>query len=90
MWLSRLLVVLIVFALSTPAEAQQPKKVQVIGYLSPTDAAAESTRAEAIRLALRELGYIEGEKIAIEYRYAEDRTAKNHKNNKPRDKVTAL
>ena len=31
----------------------------------------ESTRAEAIRLALRELGYIEGQNIAIEYRYAE-------------------
>ena len=31
----------------------------------------ESTRSEAIRLALRELGYIEGQNIAIEYRYAE-------------------
>ena len=31
----------------------------------------ESARAEAIRLALRELGYIEGQNIAIEYRYAE-------------------
>jgi putative ABC transport system substrate-binding protein len=33
--------------------------------------AHESTRSEAIRLALRELGYIEGQNIAIEYRYAE-------------------
>ena len=33
--------------------------------------ASESTRSEAIRLALRELGYIEGQNIAIEYRYAE-------------------
>ena len=53
------------------AEAQQPKKVPRIGYLSATDAASESARAEAIRLALRELGYIEGQNIAIEYRYAE-------------------
>src|SRR5215831_16760361 len=53
------------------AEAQQPKKVQVIGYLSPTDAATDSARAEGIRLVLRELGYIEGQNIAIEYRYAE-------------------
>ena len=53
------------------AEAQQPKKVPRIGYLSSSDPAAESTRAEAIRLALRELGYIEGQNIAIEYRYAE-------------------
>ena len=35
------------------------------------DAASESIRSEAIRLALRELGYIEGQNIAIEYRYAE-------------------
>ncbi len=35
------------------------------------DPAGESARAEAIRLALRELGYIEGQNIAIEYRYAE-------------------
>ena len=53
------------------AEAQQPKKVPRIGYLSNTDAATDSARAEGIRLALRELGYIEGQNIAIEYRYAE-------------------
>ena len=35
------------------------------------DAATESARSEGIRLALRELGYIEGQNIAIEYRYAE-------------------
>ena len=53
------------------AEAQQPKKVPRIGYLSSSDPATESARAEAIRLALRELGYIEGQNIATEYRYAE-------------------
>ena len=58
-------------ALPFPARAQQPKKVPRIGYLSPSDPASESTRAEAIRLALRERGYIEGQNIAIEYRYAE-------------------
>ena len=59
------------FALSFSASAQQPKKVPRIGYLSSTDPANESTRAEAIRLALRERGYIEGQNIAIEYRYGE-------------------
>ena len=59
------------FALCFPADAQQPKKVARIGYLSTTDPANDSARAEAIRLALRELGYIEGQNIAIEYRYAE-------------------
>ena len=53
------------------AAAQQPKKVPRIGYLSARDPASDSTRAEAIRLALRELGYIEGQNIATEYRYAE-------------------
>ena len=53
------------------AQAQQPKKIPRIGYLSAIDPARESARSEAIRLALRELGYIEGQNIAIEYRYAE-------------------
>jgi ABC-type uncharacterized transport system substrate-binding protein len=53
------------------AQAQQQKKVHRIGYLAQLDPAFESTRSEAIRLALRELGYIEGQNIAIEYRYAE-------------------
>src|SRR4029077_15944601 len=58
-------------ALCFPAEAQQPQKVPRIGYLSNSDSAIESTRSEAIRLALRERGYIEGQNIATEYRYAE-------------------
>ena len=53
------------------AEAQQSKKIPRIGYLSSADAASESARVEAIRLALRERGHIEGQNIAIEYRYAE-------------------
>ncbi len=59
------------FALCLPAEAQQPQKVPRIGYVAPVDAASDSARAEAIRLALRERGYIEGQNIAIEYRYSE-------------------
>ena len=58
-------------AFASRPSAQQPKKVPRIGYLSSCDPATESTRSEAIRLALRELGYIEGQNIAIEYRYAE-------------------
>jgi putative ABC transport system substrate-binding protein len=58
-------------ALCAPAQAQQPKKVPRIGYLSAQDSARESGRSEGIRLALRKLGYIEGQNIAIEYRYGE-------------------
>src|SRR5262245_48676487 len=53
------------------AEAQQPKKVYRIGYLSSQDSAGEAARAEAIRRALREFGYIGGQNIVTEYRYAE-------------------
>ena len=53
------------------ARAQQPKKVFRIGYLAPRGQAGESTRAEGIRLALREFGYIDGQNVAFEYRYGE-------------------
>jgi putative tryptophan/tyrosine transport system substrate-binding protein len=61
----------LLFVLSVSAEAQQPKKVPRLGYLAPREPDLESTRSQAIRLALRELGYIEGQNIAIEYRYAD-------------------
>jgi putative ABC transport system substrate-binding protein len=66
----------LLFALCSSAAAQQPKKVFRIGYLSALDPARESARSEAIRLALRELGYIEGQNIVIEYRYAEGKPEK--------------
>jgi ABC-type uncharacterized transport system substrate-binding protein len=66
-----ILVAVVLLALGVIAEAQQPKKVPRIGYLSTVDPATESARVEGIRLALREIGYIEGQNIAIEYRYAE-------------------
>jgi putative ABC transport system substrate-binding protein len=60
----------VLLSAALPSAAQQPKKVHRIGYLSSDDPAG-STRAETIRLALRDLGYIEGQNLAIEYRYAE-------------------
>jgi putative tryptophan/tyrosine transport system substrate-binding protein len=66
-----ILVAVVLLALAVIAEAQQPKKVYRLGYLSAQEPARESARAEAIRRALRELGYIEGQNIAIEYRYAD-------------------
>ena len=72
-----ILVAVVMLAFAVMAEAQQPKKVPRIGYLSSFDPARESARAEAIRLALRELGYIEGQNIAIEYRYTEGKPDRN-------------
>jgi putative ABC transport system substrate-binding protein len=68
--LSAVLIILFLAAVN-PAQAQQPKKITRIGYLSALDPASESFRSEPIRLALRELGYIEGPNIAVDYRYVE-------------------
>jgi putative ABC transport system substrate-binding protein len=69
-WLGLSVIAFVLVVAGAVVEAQQPKKVPRIGYLSG-DAANYSTRSEAIRQALRELGYIEGQNIAIEYRNAE-------------------
>jgi putative tryptophan/tyrosine transport system substrate-binding protein len=66
-----LLITALLHTVLPAAHAQQPRKVQRIGYLSALDPAREAPRSEAIRLALRELGYTEGQNIAIEYRYGE-------------------
>jgi len=65
-------------ALPFPARAQQPKKVPRIGYLASGNPTSESARSEGIQLALRERGYIEGQNIATEYRYAEGKIDRRH------------
>jgi putative ABC transport system substrate-binding protein len=69
-FLGLLLTIFLLVTVST-AEAQQPNKVPRIGYLSARDRANDSWRSEGVRIGLRELGYIDGQNIAIEYRYAE-------------------
>jgi putative tryptophan/tyrosine transport system substrate-binding protein len=61
----------LLFTLSFPAEAQQPKKVPRIALLSPVSPSVASPYIEAFRRGLRELGYTEGKNIVIEYRFAE-------------------
>ena len=61
----------LLLALSFPVEAQQPTKVPRIGFLSTAALSSLSSRLEAFRQGLRELGFIEGKNIAIEYRSAE-------------------
>ena len=60
-------ILFVVLLLAVATEAQQRIKVPRIGYLSSGDP-SESARSDGIRLALRELGYIEGQNIATEYR----------------------
>src|SRR5215468_6491988 len=59
------------FVLCVSAQAQQSGRVPRIGFLFAGTRSSYSTRIEAFLQGLRELGYIEGKNIAIEYRYAE-------------------
>jgi putative ABC transport system substrate-binding protein len=61
----------LLFALRLSAEAQQPGKVPRIGYLTAASLSAIATRTEAFRQGLRELGYVEGKTILIEWRSSE-------------------
>ena len=66
-----LILALAILAVPLTAEAQQPKNVPRIGFLSAASASSISARSEAFRQGLRELGYVEGQNLVIEYRYAE-------------------
>jgi len=65
------LVVLLFLVSATFVEAQQPSKVPRIGYLGGISPSSNPTRIEAFRQGLRELGYIEGKNIVIEWRHHE-------------------
>lgn len=54
-------------------QAQQPGKIPRIGYLTAGDAVTRRYRIEAFRQGLKELGYVEGKNIIIEYRFADAR-----------------
>ena len=63
------ILVVVVLAVAVIAEAQQPAKVRRIGVLRADS--PPNLSAETFQQAMRDLGYIEGQNIAIEYRYAE-------------------
>jgi putative ABC transport system substrate-binding protein len=60
--------VVVLLTLYIPAQAQQPKQIPRIAFLSTSDTRADNARYDGIRQQLRELGYIEGQNIVIEYR----------------------
>jgi putative ABC transport system substrate-binding protein len=62
------------FALSLSAHAQQPKKIPRIGVLAGGSAPSVAARVEAFRRGLRDLGYVEGKNIIIDYRYADGKS----------------
>src|ERR1044071_1251475 len=59
------------FALCFSAQAQQPTKILRIGYLSSDSPSTIAVRIEAFRQGLRELRYVEGQNILIEWRFAQ-------------------
>src|SRR5258708_23407484 len=61
----------LVFAITFPVQAQQATKIPRIGYLTGTSLSTNAARNEAFRQGLRELGYVEGKNIIIEWRSAE-------------------
>ena len=67
----RLALSAVLFALCFPAEAQQLTKVPRIGYLAAVSLSALAARVEAFRQGLRDLGYVEGKNIVIEWQSAE-------------------
>jgi putative tryptophan/tyrosine transport system substrate-binding protein len=64
----------LLLAFNSSAEAQQPGKVPRIGYLSVSSLSFMADRVEAFRQGLRELGYVEGKNIVIDWRYGEEKT----------------
>ncbi len=60
-----------IFVESALSDAQQPAKIPRIGYLGTNFPTTNPARIEAFRQGLRELGYVEGKNIVIEWRYAE-------------------
>ena len=66
-----ILFVMVLLALAVVAQAQQPKKIPRIGFLIARSPSANAPRIEAFRQGLRELGYVEGKNIVIEWRFWE-------------------
>ena len=61
------------FAFCFPIQAQQPKKIPRIGFVSGGSANDPGPGVNAFRQGLRDLGYVEGKNLVIEYRFAEDK-----------------
>lgn len=65
----RLLLCALMLVAASVAEAQQARKVPRVGYLAAVSASADAPRLEAFRQGLRDLGYVEGQNIQIDYRH---------------------
>jgi putative tryptophan/tyrosine transport system substrate-binding protein len=64
-------VLTLLLTISFSAQAQQPKRMARIGFISPSSSSTAGPNLEALRHGLRDIGYIEGKNIVIEARWAE-------------------
>jgi len=70
-WVGLFAIIVALTMCGAKGEAQQPAKIPRIGYLGATSRSTNPARIEAFRQGLRELGYIDGKNIVIEYRWSE-------------------
>jgi putative ABC transport system substrate-binding protein len=70
-WLGFSVIAFVLMVSGAVAQAQEQSKIPRIGYLTASTPAANSHRSEGFQQGLRELGYVEGKNIIVEWRYAE-------------------
>ena len=70
-WLGLSVIAFVLVAYGAVASAQQAQKIPRIGYLVAQTSSAEHPRIDAFRQGLRALGYVEGQNIAIDYRFTD-------------------
>src|SRR5215468_2735078 len=70
-WAGVFAIVVVLTVCGARTEAQQTTKIPRIGFLSGASSSPLAARVQAFRQGLRELGYVEGKSIVVDYRYAE-------------------
>ena len=73
-WAGVVVILVLVLGCVRMAAAQQPTKIPRIAFLGTASASVVATRVEAFREGLRELGYVEGKNIVMEYRFGEGKS----------------
>ena len=71
-WLGLSVIAFVLVVTGVVADAQQPNKVPHIGFLLPYSPGPDA-RIEAFRQGMRELGYVEGQNLTVDYRWADGR-----------------
>ena len=68
---SRLATIVVLLALAVPADAQQPGKTYRVAYLAAAPRSGNQAQLSGFQQGMRELGYVEGQNLALETRFAD-------------------